>query len=554
MESQPIRVLLAEDDEDDYLLARDLMEEIPGNPFHMEWASTYDAVLTAMERNQHDAYLLDYRLGHRNGLELLREAQGRGCQGPVILLTGQGDHDVDMEAMRAGVVDYLVKGQIDAPLLERSIRYAVERHRDRQALREAHDDLERRVQERTAELARANAALLRELNERCRAEAELRKAEESLKEADRRKDEFLAMLAHELRNPLAPIGSAVQVFRLLGPAQPELQWAREVIERQLQHITRLVDDLLDVSRITRGKIKLQKETVEVASVVARAVEAARPFIDSRKHELTITQPAEPIHLEADATRLAQIVANLLHNAAKYSEEGERIWLTVDRRPDEAVIKVRDTGMGIPADMLPRVFDLFSQADHSLDRSQGGLGIGLTLVRSLAEMHGGGVQAFSDGPGRGSEFVLRLPASAAPCQRKSPSDPAGQGAATVMPRRILVVDDHVDAAEMLAKLLQLEGHDVRTVHDGTAALEAAQKYQPEVILLDIGLPGMNGYEVARQLRQQPAMANVLLVAVTGYGQEDDRRRSKMAGFDYHLVKPLTPNSLEHLLANTKAQGI
>jgi signal transduction histidine kinase len=505
-----------------------------------------------MGRDRHDVYLLDYRLGQRTGVDLMREAVERGCAGPIILLTGQGDRATDMEAMKAGAADYLIKGQLDAPLLERSIRYAIERHRDRQALREAHFDLEKRVQERTAELRRANEALQQELAVRLRAEAELKRAEASLKEADRRKDEFLAMLAHELRNPLAPIASAVHVFRTIGCAEPELRWATEVIARQVQHITRLVDDLLDVSRITRGKIKLKIESVDLAAVVARAVESVRPLVDARKHELTMSLPSEPIRLEADATRLAQILANLLNNAAKYSEENTRIWLAVERDANEVVIKVRDTGMGIPAEMLPRVFDLFSQADHSLDRSQGGLGIGLTLVHRLTQLHGGTVQAFSDGPGKGSEFVLRLPAprECPPEEGRAQEDRSPPGGSRS--RRLLIVDDNADAAEMLALELKLAGHAVHTVHDGSMALEAARTHRPDAILLDIGLPGISGYEVARQLLQEPGMEHVLLVAVTGYGQERDRRRSAKAGFHYHLVKPVTLDVLESLLADSRLQ--
>ena len=370
---------------------------------------------------------------------------------------------------------------------------------------------------------------------------------QDLQDADRRKDEFLAMLAHELRNPLAPIRNAIHVLRVIAPADAKLVWVRDVVERQVQHMTRLVDDLLDVSRITSGKIKLQKEPTDVAALVAHAVETARPLIEARKHELTVSIPPEPVRLEGDPVRLAQVIGNLLHNSAKYSDEGQRIWLTVGREKNEVVIKVRDTGIGIPAEMLPRVFDLFSQADHSLDRSQGGLGIGLTLVRSLVEMHGGSVQAFSGGSGKGSEFVVRLPAAAG--LRQGAPAPQDDGRPAPPPsRRILVVDDNVDGAESLALLLKMLGHAVFIAHNGPAALESARTMLPEIILLDIGLPGMNGYEVARKLRQQPEIETVLLVAVTGYGQEEDRRRSKNAGFDRHLVKPLTPDDLDKLLAN------
>jgi len=369
---------------------------------------------------------------------------------------------------------------------------------------------------------------------------------DQLRQADRRKDEFLAVLAHELRNPLAPVRNAVEVMRLRDVDDPGLGRARDIIDRQVQQMTRLVDDLLDVSRITRGKVELQKESVDLAAVVARAVEISRPLIDARRHELAVTLPPEPVRLEADAARLAQVVANLLNNAAKYTEERGHIWLTVEREGPEAVVRVRDTGVGIPAEMLAQVFDLFTQVTHSLDRSQGGLGIGLTLVRSLVEMHGGGVRAHSGGPGQGSEFVVRLPLLAG--RRAAGSGPgAGGRPIESSARRILVVDDNGDAADSLAMLLRLMGNDVRTAPDGPAALEAARAYRPDVVLLDLGLPGMSGYEVCRRLREGHFANGPLVVALTGYGQDEDRRRTREAGFDRHLVKPVNPDELRGVLA-------
>jgi CheY-like chemotaxis protein/two-component sensor histidine kinase len=325
-----------------------------------------------------------------------------------------------------------------------------------------------------------------------------------------------------------------------------------VIERQVQHLTRLVDDLLDVSRLTRGKITLQKEPVEVATVIAQAVETSRPLIDSRRHELAVTLPRESLQVEADATRLAQVVSNLLNNAAKYTKEGGHIGLTVEPRPGEAVVRVRDDGVGIPAELLSQVFDLFTQGDHSLARSEGGLGIGLTLVKSLVEMHGGSVEARSDGPGKGSEFVVNLPTLGREPVLVAKGGEGGPSSSPPSPSRsILVVDDNVDAAESLSMMLRAWGHEVRTTHDGLAALNAAEQVRPEVILLDIGLPRMDGYEVARRLRERTGMRDVLLVALTGYGQEEDRRRAKEAGFDAHLTKPANPTSLQQLLAGMEA---
>ncbi|HYO15096.1 MAG TPA: response regulator [Thermoanaerobaculia bacterium] len=375
---------------------------------------------------------------------------------------------------------------------------------------------------------------------------ERKQMEEALKEADRRKDEFLAMLAHELRNPLAPIRNAAQVLKLLAPADARQQWAREVIERQTQHLTRLVDDLLDVSRITRGKVTLACEPLELSTVIRRAVEASRPLIDARRHQLTVALPPEPVPLEGDLTRLVQVVGNLLNNAAKFTDEGGHIQLAAAQDSGEVVLRVCDNGIGVHADLLPHVFDLFTQADRSLDRSQGGLGIGLTLVRHLVELHGGQVEARSEGPGRGSEFIVRLPAAPATgaAGPEAASDERAPSASRAL--KILLVEDNVDSAEMMAFFLKLRGHEVRTAHNGPAALEAARTFEPQAVLCDIGLPGMNGYELAVRLREQPAFQRTPLIALTGYGQEEARHRSKEAGFDCHLVKPIEPDALDALL--------
>jgi PAS domain S-box-containing protein len=381
-----------------------------------------------------------------------------------------------------------------------------------------------------------------------------KEAEEKLREANQRKDEFLAMLAHELRNPLAPIRNAAQVLKLVGPQDANQQWAREVIERQTKHLTHLVDDLLDVSRITRGKVTLVREPLDLATIIHRAIETSRPLIESSRHQLTVVLPPETVRLDGDVTRLVQVVGNLLNNAAKFTEEGGQIRIEAAREGAEAVIRVRDNGLGLPADLLPHVFDLFTQADRSLDRSQGGLGIGLTLVRRLVEMHGGRVEAQSDGPGRGSEFIVRLPAAVA--DNSTGSDAAVGESARSAPRalKILLVEDNVDSAEMMSFLLELNGHEVRTAHDGAEALEAARVFEPQVVLCDIGLPGMNGYEVAARLREQPALKQTSLIALTGYGQEDARLRSKAAGFDYHLVKPVEPDALNALLNLIRADRV
>jgi signal transduction histidine kinase/ActR/RegA family two-component response regulator len=372
-----------------------------------------------------------------------------------------------------------------------------------------------------------------------------------VQEADRRKNEFLSMLAHELRNPLAPIRNGVHILRALGGTDPQLREVRDMMDRQVQHLVRLVDDLLDLSRITRGKIRLQTEPVDLSGVVARAVETCLPLIDERRQRLSVALPPQPVRVDGDAVRLAQVVGNLLNNAAKYTEEGGQLWLSAGREGDEGVVRVRDTGMGIPAEMLASVFDLFTQGDHSLDRSQGGLGIGLTLVRQLVEMHGGRVEAHSEGPGRGSEFLVRLPALPVEEPAEAP-EPAAPGRPARGPRRrVLVVDDNRDAAESLALLLGVAGHEARVSHDGPSALAAAAEFRPDAVLLDIGLPGMDGYEVARRLRAETDTGRALLVALTGYGQEEDQRRALAAGFDHHLIKPADLDALTALLASVPA---
>jgi len=348
--------------------------------------------------------------------------------------------------------------------------------------------------------------------------------------------------------------------------------AREIASKQIWHLTRLVDDLLDVSRITQGRIQLRKEIVDLAQVVNQAVDSVRPLIDSRGQELSVSLPPEPVRLEADATRLVQVLGNLLNNAMKYTQNGGRIWLTAElaemgqtflsagkqeslpcRQARELVLRVRDIGIGMAPDLLPRIFDLFTQGERGLDRSQGGLGIGLTLVRSLVEMHGGCVAGHSDGPGRGSEFIVRLPVlpQAPPAGPDSPGSPvrrAPEQSCASAGRRVLVVDDSISTAQSMSALLQLEGHDARVAYDGQKALETAAAFRPEVVLLDIGMPGMNGYQVAKQLRQMPGLEQALLVAITGYGQEEDSRRSREAGFQHHLVKPVGLRAVEELLVS------
>jgi signal transduction histidine kinase/DNA-binding response OmpR family regulator len=368
-----------------------------------------------------------------------------------------------------------------------------------------------------------------------------------IQEGDRRKDEFLAMLGHELRNPLAAIANALEYANVAAGDPAAFQQSRDILARQVQLMARLVDDLLDVSRITRGKIELRKEIVDLQSAVSRATATVEPLVSARQHELTVSMPDRPIRLMADPARLEQVLANLLNNAAKYTDPGGRIRLDVECNEQTVAVHVRDSGVGIPPALLPRVFELFMQGDRSLDRSQGGLGIGLTLVRSLVELHGGHVEVHSEGLGRGSDFVVRMPLAATP---PAPSDGRADiqdGAPAGQPRKVLLIDDNADLTATMSALLRLGGHDVVVCGDGPAGIDAALEFEPEIILVDIGLPGMNGYEVATRLRSMPQFGRTLLVAVTGYGQADDRRRAYEAGFDHHLVKPVFFDALQQLLA-------
>jgi PAS domain S-box-containing protein len=423
--------------------------------------------------------------------------------------------------------------------------------------------------------------IVRDITEKKQLEEALRSRAEDLAEVNTRKDEFLAMLGHELRNPLSPILTALTLMRQATPESPLLRQARVTIERQVGQMTRLVDDLLDVSRISRGMMQLSKERVELRAVVERAVEAVRPFLETRKHQLTLSLPAEPVWLEADPARLQQVLANLLHNAGKYTDPGGQVWLAAEHRArkdvpspstlrpcnlegsggdvpspskerprslegsGEVVVRVKDTGIGISAEMLPRVFDLFAQEGRSADRAAGGLGIGLTLVQRLTQMHGGTVEAASAGPGRGSEFTVRLPVLAALAPPRSENVETTRQAGPSL--RILLVDDLADATDLLALLLRMWGHEVQVAYTGPAGLEAAEVFRPDVVLLDIGLPGMSGYDVARRIRERARGKVPLLVAMTGYGQEADRRKAREAGFDHHLTKPIHPDAVQALLA-------
>jgi signal transduction histidine kinase len=477
--------------------------------------------------------LIDVCMPELDGFELaaMIRAHPRFQKTPIIFVSGVNLTEFDrLKGYARGAVDY-VTVPVVPEILRAKVSVFVDLFRKTRDLELLNRDLERRVAERTAELQASTASL--------------RDREEALREADRRKDEFLAMLAHEIRNPLAPIRTAVQLLRLQEISEAQRANARDVIDRQVEHLVRLIDDLLDVSRITRGAITLQRERVDLAEMVARAVETSRPLIDSRQHELTIALPDQSLSVLGDLTRLSQVLANLLNNAAKYTDAHGRIQVRVEQDGGEAVIRVLDNGMGIPGEMLSKVFDLFAQADRALERSSGGLGIGLALVRRLVEMHGGSVSAHSGGLGQGTEMVVRLPVTVdADPPLSSPPRETGEDAAAPAPssRRILIVDDNRDAADSMALLVKTVGHNVRTAYDGPGALDVAFAFAPDVLLLDLGVPGLNGFEIARRIRRQPWGKTVALIALTGWGQEQDRRRTAEAGFDAHLIKPVSKAEL------------
>jgi signal transduction histidine kinase len=544
--------------------------------------------LEKLMRQEFAVVLLDVSMPDMDGFEAARliHEHPRYEKTPIIFVTGVHVSELDrLTGYKVGAVDY-VSIPVVPEILRSKVAVLVELYLKRRELRELNRTLalanerlaeanttlqaektrelqmlNRDLQRANTELEQANRTLQNEVAERSR-------VEQALKEADRHKDEFLAMLAHELRNPLAPILNAVQLMRKKPLGDPQLVWSRDLIQRQLAQLTRLVDDLLDVSRITRGKINLAREPVDIAGLVARAVETVQPLILERGHQITIDMPDEPLRVYGDPLRLTQALGNVLANAAKYTDGAGHISLSACRSADVVEIRVRDTGIGIPSDLLPMIFDMFTQLRNDTGRSQSGLGIGLALVRKLLEMHGGTVTASSDGDGLGSEFLMTLPmisndgvrVSASADKRANGRDASADAPASTdssatpqVRRRILVADDNSDALESLATLLELGGHEVFSAANGALALESAERNLPDVALLDIGMPQLDGYEVARRIRAQPWGRRITLVALTGWGQDSDRRRSGEAGFDSHLVKPLDLDKLTELLGRLPAAG-
>jgi signal transduction histidine kinase len=515
MEMEPVHFLLVDDLEENLVSLEALLRreglsllKARSGPEALELLLQYEVALA----------LLDVQMPGMDGFELAELMRGNERTGrvPIIFLTaGHTDRQRRFRGYEAGAVDFLQK-PIEPDILRSKADVFFELYRQQQLLAFQRDEL------------RAYAA--------------------ALKEADRRKDEFLATLAHELRNPLAPISNGLHILRL-SRDEKVIGEVRDMMDRQMTHLVRLIDDLLDVSRVSQGKIALRKERIAVQDAVRSALEASHPLIEAGGHALSLRLPQAPVWLEADHTRLAQIISNLLNNAAKYTPDGGRICLSARAEGGAAVIEVADSGLGIPPEMLPKVFELFTQINRNLDRSQGGLGIGLALVRQLVEIHGGTISAESDGAGKGSTFTVRLPLAAAQEAGESAAREAPDAAEGALPPclRVLVVDDNMASAKTTGWMLEMMGHEYSLAHNGLRALELARELVPDAIMLDIGLPIINGYEICRELRKDPAFNGTALIAQTGWGQERDKREAVEAGFDHHLIKPVKLGDLSAILA-------
>jgi signal transduction histidine kinase len=487
-------------------------------------ASSAREALEHLLKTEFAVVIVDVCMPELDGFELAEMIRDhpRFQQTAIIFVSGVHLTDLDrLKGYERGAVDYLPV-PIVPEILRAKVRVFVDLHLKTRELERLNKTLERRVAQRT----------------------------EELEEAGRRKDQFLAVLAHELRNPLAAIRMAAQSIGLPESTQPDRDRWSTVIERQVGHLSRLIDDLVDVSRITRGTIELQRKGVDITGIVAEAIEAARPIIEDRKHDLVVDMPDQPMRVFGDAARLVQVIANLLHNAAKFTPKGGKISVSIEPEGEQLVLRVRDNGIGIDPAMLPRVFEMFSQVGRPLDRPSAGLGIGLVLVRTLVELHGGSVSASSEGRGTGTELTIRLPLLDVPAEvaPAAPNQPRTSG--SLKPSRILVVDDNADAADALAFMLRAAGHEVNTANDGLEALNISPTFRPDIVLLDLGMPNLNGYATAHRMREQPWGQDIMLVALTGWGQPKDRDRTSRAGFNAHLVKPVGVDELFGTLAQLK----
>ena len=521
--TKPVNILLVDDHPAKLITYESILSELGEN---LLTASSGHEALERLLKHDIAVILVDVCMPDLDGYELasMIRQHPRFQKTAIIFVSATLMTDLDrLRGYECGGVDY-VPVPVIPEILRAKVSVFAELFRKTRELEDMNRRLEETVAERTERLETIAAAL---------------------RETDRRKDEFLATLAHELRGPLAPLSNMLEVLKRADDDAALRQQARATMDRQLRHMVRLVDDLLDVARIARNRLELRPERVELSRVVRDSIEACRTLLDQSGHRLSVQLPPEPVHLTGDPVRLTQVVTNLLNNACKYTPPGGRIVVEARREGDEAQVRVQDTGSGIPREMLPRIFDMFTQADRSLERSHGGLGIGLTLVKHLVELHGGKVSVKSEGEGRGSEFLVRVPL-------ERPVDPARPAAApeekTLSSRRILIADDNRDAATSLSLWLKLIGNDTRTVHDGRAAVAQAEEYRPDIVLLDIGMQEMNGYDACRAIRAQAWGETMIVVALTGWGQEEDRRKSRDAGFDGHLVKPVDPDALTSLLVS------
>jgi len=527
--------ILIVDDDPALLEALSEMLQLRMDEIVVDRAESAGVALEYIAKTDYEAIVSDIKMPGMDGLALLARIRQVRPDTPTLLITGHGQHDLAVQALRGGAYDFIQK-PIDREYFVASLSRALHMRR-----------LHRQVEIQRHALERHALELKETVDTRTR----------ELREANQAKDEFLALLAHELRNPLAPILNAVGLITTCQGDESVLHQSAQVVERQVHQMARLLDDLLDVSRISRGKLRLRKEIVDLANLMEQAVQTSRPLIEARHHQLTVSLPKEPVGLEGDSTRLEQVFANLLNNAAKYTDPGGRIWITGTSENGHAIVRVRDTGKGIPPAMIQRIFEPFVQVDFSLHRSeQGGLGIGLMLVRRLLEMHGGNVEAFSMGPGQGSEFVVRLPAMPPGQTPSNLSDfrrgQNGREPLKANPRHVLIVEDNADSRETLRTLLTLWGHEVMVAENGPLGVEKALAAFPEIALVDIGLPELDGYQVAEQVRAAPGGDGIYLIALTGYGQHGDRRRSISAGFNAHLVKPVDPKELARLLAEARIE--
>jgi signal transduction histidine kinase len=514
----PVYFLLVDDLEENLLSLEALLRR---DGLVLLKARSGDEALELLLHHDVALALVDVKMPGLNGFELAELMRGneRTSRVPIIFVTaGNADRQRRFRGYGAGAVDFIHK-PIETDILRSKADVFFDLYRQRRQI-----------------------AIQRD---------ELKAHSDALEEADRRKDEFLATLAHELRNPLAPLRHGLDILRR-NPNGGGAMEIREMMDRQLLHLVRLIDDLLDVSRVSQGKIELRKERIRAADVLRGALELSQPLIDSAGHSLTIDVPPAPIWLDADMTRLAQVVGNLLNNAAKYTPEGGRIGLSLRADGDNAIVAVSDNGLGIPADMQSKVFQLFAQVEDHTDRARGGLGIGLALVKQLVAMHGGSVSAESAGPGQGSIFTVRIPLAVVGVETQRETKELAAEPAPTQPRKVLVIDDTFEVAQTVGWMLEEMGHQYRLVHDGRQALQAARDFRPDAILLDIGLPMMDGYAVCRAFREDDLFKNALIIAQTGWGQERDKTLASEAGFDHHLTKPVAFDELERLLAN-KAGG-